>query len=153
MPIRRVQQQSDRGSIRDLAKGDDEKYPPTPYELRLKGLYEHAMVTRDQALLDSLGLIAINGAANDPVSIFRHKEYVNSLSEKLAEQIKQTSQEIEKCFTVDESSFSQELKWSRYKQARAQNLITQGEDMVKVAHADGTTSVKPLRSFRRVSET
>lgn len=153
MPIRRVQQQSDRGSIRDLANGDDEKYPPTPYELRLKGLYEHAMVTRDQALLESLGLIAINGSAKDPISVFRHREYVKSLSEKLSEQIKQTSQEIEGCLAVDDSDTPQELKWSRYKQARAQSLITQGEDMVKVAHADGTTSVKPLRSFRRVSET
>jgi hypothetical protein len=150
MPIRRVQQQSDRGSIRDLANGDDEKYPPTPLELRLKGLYEHALVTRDQALINSLGLIPLNGEANNPVSIYRHREYVKALSEELAEKIQQTAQEIEGCLAVEESSLPQELKWARYKQARAQSVITQENDLVKTASADGSTQTRSVRSFRRV---
>lgn len=147
MPIRRVQQQSDRGSIRDLANGDDDKFPPTPHELHLKGLYEHAMVTRDEALLNSLGLIPLNGDAKNPVSIYRHREYVNGLSAALAEQIQQTAKEIEGCFAVDESVFSYELRRSQYKQAQALTIISEPEALVKTASDDG---VPPRRSFRRV---
>lgn len=147
MPIRRVQQQSDRGSISDLANGDDEKYPPTPLELRLKGLYEHALVTRDEALINSLGLIPLNGEANNPVSIYRHREYVNGLSTELAEQINQTAKEIECCFAEDKSTFSFELKMSQYKQAQCLSVISEPEELVKTASDDG---VPPRRSFRRV---
>lgn len=147
MPYRRVQQQSDRGSIRDLANGDDDKFPPTPHELHLKGLYEHAMVTRDEALLNSLGLIPLNGDAKNPVSIYRHREYVNSLSTALAEQIQQTAKEIEGCFAVDESTFSHEVRRSQYKQAQALTIISEPEALVKTASDDG---VPPRRSFRRV---
>jgi len=147
MPIRRVQQQSDRGSISDLANGDDEKFPPTPLELHLKGLYEHAMVTRDEALLNSLGLIPLNGDAKNPVSIYRHREYVNGLSAALAEQIRETAKEIEGCFTVDQSTFSFELKMSQHKQAQALSVISEPETLVKTASDDG---VPPRRSFRRV---
>jgi len=151
MPIRRVQQQSDRGSIKDIQNGDDEKFPPTPYEMRLKGLYEHALVTRDQALLDSLGLVAINGAPKDPISIFRHREYVNSLSAKLADKIEKTKEELVDCFTSDYSNAPQEMKWSRYKQQRAAEVILGDQDMVKVADVDGGSHTRVLRSFRRVS--
>lgn len=147
MSIRRVQQQSDRGSIRDLANGDDEKYPPTPHELHLKGLYEHAMVTRDEVLLNSLGLIPLNGDAKNPVSIYRHREYVNGLSTALAEQIKETAKEIEACFTVDQSTFSFELKRSQYKQANSLSVISEPEELVKKASANYSL---PRRSFRRV---
>jgi len=150
MPIRRVQQQSDRGSIRDLQNGDDEKYPPTDYELRVKELYEHALVTKNQALVDSLGLIPINGSANDPVSIFRHREYIKSLSSELADKIQQTAKEIEGCLHVDETSLPQEVKWSRYKQAHSLAAICEDIDIVKVASADGGTYTRAKRSFRRV---
>lgn len=153
MPIRRVQQQSDRGSIKDIQNGDDDKYPPTSQELRLRDLHAHALVTRDEALLNSLGLIAINGAPKGPISIYRHREYIKSLSEKLASQIEQTAKEIEGCLEMDESSIPQEMKWSRYKQAHSQQIITQENDFVKVANADGTTSTRNIRrSFRRVNQ-
>ena len=151
MPIRRVQQQSDRGSIKDIQNGDDEKLPPTPYEIRIKGLYEHALVTRDRALLESLGLIAINGVPKDPVTLFRHREYVNSLSEKLADKIKQIKEELGDCFAADHTDLPQEMKWSRYKQQRAVDVILGNQDMVKVADADGESHTRVLRSFRRVT--
>lgn len=144
MPYRRVQQQSDRGSIRNLANGDDEKLPPTEFELRLKELYEHAMVTRNQALVDSLGLIPLNGTANDPVSIFRHREYVKSLSDKLAAQIQETAKEIEGCLAIDETSLPREVMNSRYKQANSLAAISDTKELVK------TASTSPRRSFRRV---
>src|SRR5579864_4458077 len=119
MPFRRVPQQSDRGSIRDLANGDDEKFPPTPEELRLKSLYEHGLATRDQALIDSLGLIAITGAPKDPISIFRHKEYIESLKEKLAEQIQQTADELAPCFASRDAAPPPELERIRARQKSA----------------------------------
>lgn len=152
MPIRRVQQQSDRGSIQNLQNKNEEEFPPTDYELRVKELYEHALVTRNQALVDSLGLIPLNGSANDPVSIFRHREYVKSLSAELADKIQQAAKEIESCLHVDESSLPQEIKWSRYKQSHSLAAITEDIDIVKVASADGQTYTRPKRSFRRVIE-
>lgn len=149
MPFRRVPQQSDRGSIRDLANGDDEKFPPTEEELRLKKLYEHGLATRDDALLASLGLIAINGAPKDPIAIYRHKEYIESLKERLAEQIKQTSDELAPCFAVPDdrdSTQSWEMARSRWKQKEALNTILDDGTMVKNA------SSGPRRSFRRVIE-
>lgn len=146
MPIRRVQQQSDRGSIRDLANGDDDKFPPTALELRLKELYEHAMVTRDEALINSLGLIPLNGEANNPVSIYRHREYVNALSEELADKIKQTAQEIEGVLSVDETTKPQEVRMMDYKRANSLAAIIDNGDLVK------TASALPRRSFRRVIE-
>ncbi len=146
MPIRRVQQQSDRGSIRDLANGDDEKLPPTEFELRLKEMYEHAMVTKNQAMIESLGLIPLDGSAKDPVSIFRHREYINSLKDKMAEQIQATSKELEGCLAVDETNVAQELRLSRYKQANSLSAILDTDELVK------TASALPKRSFRRVIE-
>lgn len=149
MPIRRVQQQSDRGSIQDLANGDDEKYPPTEQELRVKEIYEHALVTRDDALLASIGLIPINGSAKDPVSIFRHREYIKSLSTELADKIAEATQELEGCLSVNDDSVPDELKWPRYKQAQSLSAILGPEELVKTA-SDDDSYVPPRRSFRRV---
>lgn len=149
MPFRRVPQQSDRGSIKDLANGDDEKFPPTEEELRLKKLYEHGLATRDEALLASLGLIAINGAPKDPIAIYRHKEYIESLKGKLAEQIKQTSEELAPCFAVPddrESTETWEIARSRWKQKQALSVILDDGPLVKNA------STGPRRSFRRIIE-
>ena len=149
MPIRRVQQQSDRGSIKDLANGDDEKLPPTEEELRLKALYEHGLATRDDALVASLGLIAINGAPKDPIAIYRHKEYIDSLKEKLAEQIKQTADELAPCFAAPDdrdNSVVFELSRIRWKQKESLSIISDDGPIVKSA------STSPRRSFRRVIE-
>lgn len=149
MPFRRVPQQSDRGSIKDLANGDDEKLPPTEEELRLKSLYEHSLATRDEALLASLGLIAINGAPKDPIAIFRHKEYVESLKGKLAEQIKQTADELAPCFAVPDdrdNSATFELARIKWKQKESLSAISDDGTLVKNA------STTPRRSFRRVIE-
>src|ERR1700679_2286671 len=101
MPYRTVKPHSDRGSLRDLKEklesGNDDKLPATPFELRVKELYESAMIQKDEALIESLGLIAISGSPKDPVSIFRHREYVNSLSKKLANQVAQSKSELEAC--------------------------------------------------------
>lgn len=144
MPYRRVQQQSDRGSIKDLANWDDEKYPPTPEELRLKSLYEHGLAIRDQALIDSLGLIAIEGAPKDPIALFRHREYVNSLKAKLADQVAQAAGEVAELITQESYTQSQEVRRAQDRQKNSLDIIT-STDLVKMA---GNGS--PRRSFRRI---
>ncbi len=149
MPFRRVPQQSDRGSIRDLANGDDEKLPPTEEELRLKSLYEHSLATRDEALLASLGLIAINGEAKDPIAILRHKQYVESLKEKLAEQIQKTSDELALCFAAPDAPPPVELRYMKARQEDARRNIQPETEIVKQASCSGTSTIKE-NSFRRV---
>jgi hypothetical protein len=149
MPYRTVPPQSDRGSIKDLANGDDEKLPPTEEELRLKSLYEHSLATRDDALLASLGLIAINGAPKDPIAIFRHKEYVDSLKEKLAEQIQKSADELALCFAAPEAPPPTELRYMKARQEDARRNIQPETELVKQASCSGTSTIKE-NSFRRV---
>ncbi len=145
MPIRRVQQQSDRGSIKDLQNGDDEKFPPTSYELRMKELYEHGLATRDQALIESLGFIAVNAAPKDPVSLYRHREYVKKLEAQLGDKLEQTKQEIAGCFVSGSYDDSPEMK----KQLDSRNAILMSEEeIIKVASSDPSIV---RRSFRRIS--
>lgn len=150
MPYRTVPPQSDRGSIKDLANGDDEKLPPTEEELRLKSLYEHGLATRDEALLASLGLIAINGAPKDPIAIFRHKEYIDSLKTKLAEQIQQAADELAPCFAAPDAPPPTELGYMKARQEDARRKI-QPAEWVKTAGVDAEFRRPiPENSFRRV---
>jgi hypothetical protein len=156
MPYRTVKPYSDRGSLKDLKErqesGDDSKLPATNFELRVKELYEHAIVRKDEALIESLGLIAINGSPTDPVSIFRHREYVNSLSEKLAGQIEETKLELDACFANSvptANSVPSEMKPTEYRQNKSRCAILEPESITKLASADYDPIFK--RSFRRVS--
>ena len=152
MPIRRVKQYSDRGSIKDLHHGDDDNYPPTDLELRLKQLYEHAVATRDQALSDSLGFITMNSQSIDPVSVYRHREYVESLKAKLTtkedmKQIVEAMPYIDPGLAVPPVS----LPYIRERQANSTYAIHRIEEFVKMADANGNITNRSLRSFRRVS--
>lgn len=146
MVYRTVKQYSDRGSIKDIQKAvvddlrEDKNLPPTTFELRLKSLYEHAIIGHDQDLIDSLGLIVMSGPPNNPVSIMRHREYVNSLKNKKA------NDSIPE-FLFDLEHMSNKMINSKYKQIRALNVILDDE-LVKVASSEYKS---PLRSFRRVS--
>ncbi len=150
MPYKTVKQYSDRGSIRDLKErqenGDDGS-PATSFELRVKELYEYAMVRNDDALIESLGIIAINGSPKDPISVFRHREYVNSLSEKLASQVEQTKLELDVYFTAN--PISEEVKKIQYKQSNSRDTILEPEVMIKSASSNCSSFYK--RSFKRVS--
>lgn len=144
MSIRPVKQQSDRGSIKDLQAGDDEKYPATSYELRLRDMYSHAVSTRDQSLIDSTGFIVLNGTVN-PVSLFRHREYVVQLENRLGNKLEKTKQEIADCFTYDENLLPNEVWAAKRKRESARNVIL-NKDNIKFASAGVS-----YRSFRRVS--
>lgn len=142
MPIRRIKQQSDRGSIKDIQNGEDEKFPPTAQELRLKGLYELGLSTRDEALLSSLGFIAVTSAPTNPVSWYRHKELVEKLASNLGAQLEQTKQELSAYFDF---IYPDEVQLNEIRQKESLSTILQkDEEIVKTASADS------LRSFRRV---
>lgn len=152
MPIRRVKQYSDRGSIKNLHNEDDDNYPPTDLELRLKQLYERAVETRDHGLSDSLGFITMNSKSIDPVSVYRHREYVESLKSKLTttENMKQI---VDAMPFVDPALACHPLSLSDIRKAQANSTyaIHRVEEFVKTADANGNISHRSLRSFRRVS--
>jgi hypothetical protein len=144
MPIRAVPPRSERGSIKDIQKTvsdhleEDPNMPATPQELRIKSLYEHALVLRDQALIDSLGLIVMDGSAKDPVSIMRHRQYVQELSAKLGTQVAETKQDIE--ILVEEAKEKPyEMRVAAYKQAEARNLILSQDGAIIKNASDGST--------------
>ncbi|HEY5267804.1 MAG TPA: hypothetical protein VII94_01565 [Candidatus Saccharimonadales bacterium] len=147
MAIRVVKQRSDRGSIKDLQNGDDEHYPATPIELRLKELYEYATVTRNEELQNSLGLVPIVGATNDPVSIFRHREYVESLSAKMADKIEQTKKELEGCFESS-CTLNYQMRLSEIKRNHHKSIVLKSAALTKLASYNGKYQVF-VRSFRR----
>ena len=148
---RRVKQYTDRGSIKDIQQRvndsleEDPELPPTPDELRIKGLYEQAMVTRDQALLDSLGLIVMTGPAKDPVALYRHREYVRGLKEKYAAEVEQSKEELSQCLLQSETGTPTEIRQNIYKQAMALATVLD-DSIVKTASAKGS----PDNTFRRV---
>lgn len=152
MPIRRVKQYSDRGSIKDLHNGDDDNYPPTDLELRLKQLYEHAVATRDQNLSDSLGFITMNSQSLDPVSVYRHREYVESLKTKLITNEDMT-QIVDAMPYVNSALACPPLSLPHIRKAQVNSTyaIHRVEEFVKTADANGNITHRSLRSFRRVS--
>jgi hypothetical protein len=147
MPYIMVPPRSDRGSIKDIQNRksehleDNPDMPPTEGELRMKSLYEHAMVTKDQAMIEALGLIVMGGAANDPVALLRHKEYVKELTDRMAPEIEKAKEELSACL-VDTVPKSIDLVYNVIKQAEALNTIL-SDTLVK------TASTQPRRSFWR----
>jgi|SRR5580698_6398112 hypothetical protein len=152
MPYKTVTQQSDRGNLKDIqdkrnsSLEENPDMPPTSSELRIKSLYEHALVTRDQAMIESLGLIVIGGDPKNPVNIMRHREYVEELKIRLGSQIKETQEEIENFFTNDFWETS-EMRVAAYKRDKARNAIfSEDGDIIKTASTGNTRH----RSFWRV---
>jgi hypothetical protein len=156
MPYRTVQPRSDRGSIKDIQQAvkedlGDPNLPPTPAELRIKALYEHALVTRDQALIDSLGLIVMDGSPKDPVAMLRHKEYVREISAKLGREIVQEAKEgIDILIEADLQQGPSEMRIAAYKQAEARNTILQEDGEIVKNAATGSVRINTNnRSFWR----
>jgi len=153
MPIRPVTKKySDRGSIKDIAEGFymTPNEPATPLELRMKELYEYSQVTHDAALQRELGFIVMSEPGNKaafPVTVMRHREYLNSLSQEMKESIEQNRQILEECF--DHPSVPS-LRMQKFKQADALHTVLQTGGLVKNASAGGNRSSDVKRSFRRV---
>src|SRR5271154_2866862 len=84
MPTRRAKVYSDRGSLKDLNSrpqtvGLEVEDPPTPFELRLKELYEHAQTYKNQKMLSALGFITTDYISDKnaiPLSVYRLRQIV-----------------------------------------------------------------------------
>lgn len=153
MTYRAVKQYSDRGSLKDLVQIKTEDLdPPTSYELRLKALYERSLLCRDSSLSDAAGFIVMSGSGDRsgyPVNIYRHREYVKSLSAKLAGKIETMTQELLSYFIPTEE-LPIEMKASQARQKSSLQTILSAECfLIKVASTNTSTSIH--RSFRRVS--
>jgi hypothetical protein len=152
MPIRTAKQHSDRGSIKDLVNQIDSlydsSYAPTDEELKLKNLYEHAQATNDEGLQSALGFIVMPQAGDRsafPITVYRHREYVNSLSKKIADKIEKTKKELEACFNAPDKTL---VRIAQLKQVIARQTVLSSGTLIKIA---GTgASGQKTRSFRRV---
>lgn len=129
MPYKTVSLRSGRGNIKDIVKNslqEDPNLPPTSSELRIKTLYEHALVTKNQALVDSLGLIVIEGNPKNPFHIMEHKKYIKELTDRFALKNKQIQNKIDSCFAskkLELYSKSSEAEYSNYKKNKALKFI------------------------------
>ena len=122
--------------------------PLTSYELRLKKLYDYAYSTNQLSILNGLGFIILNGNYNEPTSIYRHRHYVNELA-KQSLRINELKQQLDNYFNINEENLPQQLKWERYKQQRAKEVISCGSgNFIRIASNNGPI-VKMSRSFRR----
>jgi hypothetical protein len=149
MPIKNY---SDRGSLKDLAKKQEEvEDPPTPFELRLQKLHALAEVSKNQQLADSLGFIVMQGSGDKssyPITLFRHREYINSLNAKLGDQIEKAKLELEEYFQPLARQ-PMEILNAQYRQGLSRQTILEPDELVKTASADEYVPAK--RSFKRVS--
>jgi len=144
MPTRAIPPRSDRGSIKNIQKAvtdsldEDPNMPATPQELRIKALYENALVLRNQALIDSLGLIVMEGSAKDPVSVMRHRQYVQELTTKFGGQVEDTRQTLE-VLVEETKNQPQEIIRSTYKRTGSLNaILAENQPLVKNASSGST---------------
>jgi hypothetical protein len=155
MPTKKVSPKSDRGNIKNIQQlannllGITPNLPATKFELRLKALYESAEQQKNQDIIDSLGFIIMAGPINNPVSILRHREYINSLKSKFGIESEEVNNLIsfENIFSIWSDSLEKSYK---YKQLKALNTILDGScNFVKSAYYNDTVKIS-FRSFRRV---
>lgn len=142
MTTRTVKKYSDRGNIKNLVmsvSGDDELYDtaPTKEELDSKKLYEHAEATKDQSLKESLGFIVMSNPGDRaafPISIYRHREYIASLSAERFAQIEQIKQQLAGCFS-QEFKTTLPLRIAELKRITATAVVQPAKGLMKFASA------------------
>ncbi len=138
MPFRTVNQQSDRGKIKDLAHSIEVTHnhgsPPTAFELRMKKLFEFAELCNDAALKDALGFITTDYIADKnamPLIAYRLRKIVSDIKSKSPADFERLSQGFGGYMKQDEIS---------------KEAIAHIKPLVKLA------SLKRTPVFRRVSE-
>lgn len=138
MPIRAVKPRSDRGSIKNIASptAEEDVEPATPFELRLKQLYETSQVLRSKELQSASGFITTDYIADKnaiPLSAYRLRNVVSEIMSKNSVAINQLSQQMSG-YIQDEIG------------AEAIAYITGRKILQKVA------SVRPAPSFWRANK-
>ncbi len=106
MPIRKVKQHSERGSIKDLIAQVEksvlpEEFPPTSSEIRMKKLFEHAQACRDKKMMAALGIITTDYIQDKdalPLSAYRIKQIIDDIKAKSPGKIEKLQAQFEGCF-------------------------------------------------------
>jgi len=110
MPIRTVKQYSDRGKIKDLARSFEVGEPevgPSPFELRMKKLFEFAQLCKDQKLQEALGFITTDYVSDKnalPLTAYRVRQMISDIKSKSSTDIDRLSQDLSGYMTGDEIS-------------------------------------------------
>lgn len=134
MPIRRVKQYSDRGSIKNLSKDAEPELPPEPFELRMKEMYEFAVLNKDKQLQAQTGFITTDYIGDKtvlPLSAYRIRQVVADIKAR-EPGIEQFTEELGQCITF-ETEPAARAYWDR------KNALTK------------TASKRKAPVFRRVS--
>jgi hypothetical protein len=110
MPIRTVKQRTDRGKIKDLARSIEVGEPeivPSPFELRMKKLFEFAQLCKDTGLQSALGFITTDYIADKnalPLTAYRIRQMISDIKSKSSVEIDRLSQDLSGYMKEDEIS-------------------------------------------------
>lgn len=136
MPIRRVKTPSERGSIKDIAAGDTPYFPPEPFELRAKQLFEHGALTNNKELQAATGFITTDYIADKnalPLSAYRIRQVVADIKSKSPDHIEQLSQEMEACISFEKSP--EAVAYWKNKEARVKTASVRKTPFRRVSKA------------------
>ena len=117
MPIRKVKQHSERGSIKDLSTRVEEEaieHNLRPSDVRLQKLIGFAQENGDKNLQQALGFITtdyIHDKNALPLSVYRIRKIVADIKAVSASKIDNLQHQFEGCFT-DEVSPEAKAFWS-----------------------------------------
>lgn len=109
MTLKKAKQFSDRGSIKDLARSDESLKMESefiPAELRIKKLYEYAVLNKDKNLESNLGFITTEYISDKnamPLSIYSIRKIVDDIKAVSGSKIDKFSEELSAYFTNDMS--------------------------------------------------
>lgn len=147
MHIRSVASRSDRGSLADIQAGE-EFLPPTQEELDIKIKAETALANHDNDALTDMGIIVMNGSYTDPVSLLRHKQYIQLLVEKNGSEINALTMQLSSCFQNEDTKVHNG-KTSLKQIISSQTIIAENEGIIRLAHQEAGQPKKQIRSFSR----
>lgn len=124
MPIRKVKQSSDRGSIKNLDERHDSEIPLTSSEQRLKAIYDRAKQSNDAGILEGLGFITTDYVHDKdalPLTVYRIKQIVADIKSKSSEPIDQFGQELSKIFKI-EHTIESDAYWEKRKMVKSASI-------------------------------
>lgn len=97
MPIRRVNQTSDRGSIKNLTQRQEDEVEFTSTEKRFKKLWDYAYDNKDVNFQQALGVITTDYIGDKtalPLSVYRLRKIVEDIKSRPGSQVEQLQSEF-----------------------------------------------------------
>lgn len=106
MPIRSVKQHSDRGSLKNLVKAQEEgdNLPPEPFELRMRQLFEYCKLHKDEKMSSALGFITTDYISDKnalPLSVYRLRKIVDDISSRSDSEVSQLKNKFDEYLSAD----------------------------------------------------